>query len=252
MEFANADQQNTLDKYISGEKVALDELRKVWRESTQCINKFGESTIYFDLLKKIRNINLNLPIDKKIRVLGGDPPINWKSICSLEEYHKIISNRDKFAAELAIEYGIARSMKVLMIYSEYHFTKINDKSRIENPTITNYINEKYPNTMKVIAVLDPERFQLSEKTTNWPLYSALDLNTNEIGNLPAENYFTKIFNKDGRMILFAGNKIKELFDAFLYIGQSEGWKKVDLPKAVFSVKELNELNRRKKILQVKF
>ena len=260
VEFANADYQNILDRYIFGEEVSIKELRKIWRESTQCIGRFGEATIYFELLQKIRDVNFRLASNKKIRVLGGDPPIDWTLINSLEDYLKINIKRELYAADLAIEYGVKRSKKVLMIYAEYHLTKISDKSRRDLltemydksinalPTITHYVNTRYPDTMRVIAILNPSKFQLSETTKNWPLYSVVDLKEEEIGNLPAVNYFTQIFDKNGRVILFDGHKIKELFDAFLYIGPSELWKKVDFPKAVFSNDEWNELNRRLKII----
>lgn len=108
--------------------------------------------------------------------------------------------------------------------------------------ITNNVNTKYPDTMRVIAVLNPKELQLSEKTRNWPLYSLADLKEEEIGNLPAVNYFTQIFDKNGRVILF---------DAFLYIGQSEDWKHVDLKKSFFTDEEWNELNRRRQILGIR-
>src|SRR5579872_487877 len=127
IEFANANYQDILDRYIFGEEVTLNELRKVWRESTQCIGRFGEADIYFDLLKKIRTVNLSLSESNKIRVLGGDPPINWKTIRSLEDYNESNSQRNIYPAELVIEYGINRAMKVLVLYAEYHITKIVDK-----------------------------------------------------------------------------------------------------------------------------
>jgi hypothetical protein len=263
VEFANASHQDILDKYIFGEEVSIDELQKIWRESTQCINRFGEATIYFELLQKIRNVNFTLASNKKIRVLGGDPPIDWSLICSLADYLKINIKRELFAANSAIEYGVKLSKKVLMIYAESHLTKISDKSRkdflskINDKsikdlwTITHDVNSKYPDTMRVVAILNPRKLQLSKKTKNWPLHSVVDLEKDEIGNLPAVNYFTQSFDKNGQVILFDGHKIKELFDAFLYIGQSENWKYVDLHKSVFTDEEWKELNRRRKILGLK-
>jgi hypothetical protein len=86
VEFANVDYQNILDRYIFGEEVNIKELRKIWRESTQCISRFGEAVIYFELLKKIRDVNAILPQNKKIRVLGGDPSIDWQLIKTQEDY----------------------------------------------------------------------------------------------------------------------------------------------------------------------
>lgn len=251
VEFASSDQQDLLDRYILGEDVTFNELRKVWRESTQCIGRFGEATIYFELLQKIRNVNFSLPENNKIRVLGGDPSIDWKAVRSLEDYNKSNSQRDIFPAELAIKYGINRSMKVLVIYAEFHMTKIIGKTASGHPSITTYVNDKYPGAMKVIAVLDTQKYQLEEQTKTWPLYSIIDIDTEEIGKLPAEKYLTELFNKSGRVILFEYHQIKELFDAFLYIGSSESWKRVDFPKSVFSDNEWNELNRRRQILGAK-
>lgn len=252
VEFANANYQDILDRYIFGEEVYIDELRQIWRESTQSIGGFGEAIIYFELLKKIRSVNFTLPANKKIRVLGGDPPINWKTIKSLDDYNKSNCQRDIYPAGLAIEYGIKQSMKVLVIYAEYHITKIMDQMASDySPNITTYVNDRYPGAMSVIAVLNPQEFGLEKQTKNCPLYSIIDLDTDEIGNLPAEKYFTEIFNESGKMILFEGHKIKELFDAFLYIGSSETWKRIDFPKSVFSDQEWKELNRRRQILGVK-
>lgn len=248
VEFANTNYQDILDRYIFGEEVPINELRKVWRESTQSIERFGEATIYFELLKKIRTLNLSLSKNNKIRVLGGDPPIDWKTVRSLKDYNKSNSQRDIYPAELAIEYGVNRSMKVLVIYAEYHITKMMDKTASDQPSITAYVNNRYPGAMKVIAVLNPQEFQLEEQTKNCPLYSIIDFSMGEIGNLPAEKYFTQIFNKDGKVTLFEGCKVKELFDAFLYIGPPESWRQVDIPRSVFTVNEWKELNRRRLML----
>jgi hypothetical protein len=123
VEFANTDYQAILDRYIFGETVDLDDIRKIWRESTQP-GQLGEVSIYFNLLTKVRDINKKLPQNKKIRVLGGDPSINWKEINDFEDYKKQIGyRRDKFPAELAINFGIKQTKKVLIIYSEIHLTK---------------------------------------------------------------------------------------------------------------------------------
>lgn len=75
-----------------------------------------------------------------------------------------------------------------MLYSEFHFTKIVES----HDNITTYINYQCPGNIKIIAVLDPTVFHLENMSQNWPLYSIIDLDANEIGNYPAENYFTQI------------------------------------------------------------
>jgi hypothetical protein len=250
VEFANIDYQDILDKFIFGEEVDINELRKVWRESTQSPGRLGEIPVYFKLLQKIRNVNLTLPAEKKIRVMGGDPSIHWDEINTWDDCKKEIgSSRDIFPADLAIDFGINNSKKVLLIYSGFHLTKVSDKS-IASFTITSAINKRSQGAIKVIEVLNPEAFPLETKIKDLALYSIINLSTSQIGNMSAEKLFTSIFNQKGeKLTLFSGLRTKDLFDAFLFVGLAESWKIAEIPKSVlYDSKYWNELNRRRKIV----
>lgn len=252
VEFANIDYQAILDKYIFGEEVSLGELCKVWRESTQSPGRLGEIPVYFALLQKIRSVNLTLPPEKKIKVVGGDPSIDWKAINTWDDYKNQIGfSRDTFPANLSIDFAIHDLKKVLLIYSGFHLTKIFDKT-IAHPTITTAINKKYKDVMKVIEVFNPKAFQLEEQIKDWPLYSIVDLSEDKIGNLPAKNMFSSITNNKGEKVtLFKGYKIKDLFDAFLFVGFAESWKIAEVPQSIsYDQGYWNELNRRRKIVRM--
>jgi len=250
LEFANTGYQDILDNYISGKDVDRNELQKIWRESTQSAGLFGESPIYFDLLKKIRDINYNLPQDKKICILGGDPPINWRAVNNLENYNKQIGGaRHTFPAELAIKFGINQGKKVLMIYSEFHLTKIPDKTVYPiYSTITSIVNKTQPDAMKVIGIIYSKTLLSKAKFKNLPLYSIIDLSHDELGKLHAAKFFKSSIYKDGKeMIAFEGNKLNELFDALIYVGSFNDLKWHPIP-STFEMADLKELNRRRKIL----
>ena len=253
VEFANTDYQDILDEYIFGKNISIKDLRKIWRESTQSPGRFGEHPVYLELLKKIREINLTLPEEKKIRVIGGDPSIDWKSITTWDEYAKEVGfNRIFFPAKLAIEHGINCDKKVLLIYSGFHLVKINDQ-RIDpnHQTITTVINNKRPNGMKVIEVFNPKSFELEEQVKGLPLYSILDLSKDKLGNFSAEKLFSSIYKNGKKEILFEGFKVKELFDAFLYVGQNNTWEIREIPITDYSDEEWIELNRRRCIASMK-
>jgi hypothetical protein len=91
LEFANISYQPVLDRYINGEAVSIKELQPLWRECTQAHSANIENPVYLQLLKTIRNINLKLPKNKKIRVLAGDPTIDWSKVNSLKEYFPYLS-----------------------------------------------------------------------------------------------------------------------------------------------------------------
>jgi hypothetical protein len=76
--------QPTLDRYIAGDDVRLSEVRQVWRDTTQPM--CGVSAFYEELFPLIRNINRALSPEKKLRVLAGDPPIDWSRVKSPGEF----------------------------------------------------------------------------------------------------------------------------------------------------------------------
>lgn len=250
IEFANTDYQAILDQYIFGETVDLDDLRKTWRESTQP-GRQGEVPIYFELLKKVRSINKKLPQHKKIRVLGGDPSINWKKINDFKDYKKQMGySRDKFPAELAINFGIKQAKKVLIIYSEVHLTKIPNIILDPNyQSITSIINKKHPAAIKTIGTIYSESLLAEDYFNHCQLYSIINLDKNELGKIPAYKIFSKSLYKSSKEIsVFEGQKIEDLFDALLFVGQYNSLKRYPMPKDDFDNVYWNELNRRRKIV----
>jgi hypothetical protein len=61
--------------------------------------------------------------------------------------------------------------------------------------------------------------------------------------------FSKSLHKEGKEIsVFKGQKIEDLFDALLFVGQYNSLKRCPLPEADFDNVYWNELNRRRKII----
>jgi hypothetical protein len=75
VECGNALYQPVLDRYIAGEDVPFTEVRKVWRNTTQPMCDW--SGFFEQFYPLVRAINHKLPAGKKLRVLAGDPPIDW-------------------------------------------------------------------------------------------------------------------------------------------------------------------------------
>ncbi len=251
VEFCSIEYQDVLDDYIMGKKNNIKELRKAWRESTQNSNGHWDAPVYFNLLKKIRDVNKKLPKKKKIRVLAGDPGMDWQSINTNKDYFRGLSQRDILPAHLAIEYGITLNKKVLLIYGGLHFPKKSDEKQDSTYwTITSVVNKRYPGSMKVIEILDVSQFNLGGETEKLPIFSIIDFSNSEAGNLPAEKVFPSVINQKGEKIeVYKGYKVKDIIDAFLYVGPSATWKISEAPKSVYKDDEYwNELNRRNKII----
>jgi hypothetical protein len=80
VEFGNARCQDTTDRFIAGQPVADPELRAVWRNTTQSPRRTWDAPVYEQFYRTVRAVNWARPTDRQIRVLLGDPPIDWAAV----------------------------------------------------------------------------------------------------------------------------------------------------------------------------
>jgi hypothetical protein len=107
VEFANTEDQPILDRYIAGEDVPLDQLRRVWRNT--CCPDTWDSPVYAEFLAAVRDVNKGLPRDRRIRLLGGDPPVGTPT-----------TERDSSAVSVLRSQILDKGGKALVIYGGGH------------------------------------------------------------------------------------------------------------------------------------
>ena len=74
VECGNARYQHVVDRYIAGEPVARDQLKRAWEETT-IASGMWLAPMYEAVLADVRAVNLTRPPSQRVRVLLGDPPI---------------------------------------------------------------------------------------------------------------------------------------------------------------------------------
>lgn len=108
VEFADIAHQPVLDRLIvDGEDLTRDELSKVWRSANGA--DVWESPIYEAFLRAVRNVNLRLPRNDRVRVIAGDDPT--------------MTNRGRFIRELVSREVLDKGLKGLAIYGARHCEK---------------------------------------------------------------------------------------------------------------------------------
>jgi hypothetical protein len=147
IEFGTRLSQPILDRYISGEEVALAELQHVWRDTTKVFA--FESPVYAQLLKAVREVNLGLPPARRMRVLAGDSPIDWTKVANHEQWESYQPNDISFAAVIN-EQVLARNRKALVILGGSHVSKSRDPNR--DPNTTTLVERKHPGSMFVVIL----------------------------------------------------------------------------------------------------
>ncbi|HET7110921.1 MAG TPA: hypothetical protein VFI41_08600 [Gemmatimonadales bacterium] len=117
VECGNSLYQHVLDRYIAGEDVPLSEVQEVWRNTTQPM--CGLASFYEQLFPLVRQINEALPADRKLRVLAGDPPIDWSTVRNSDDMRPF-RDRDANIAAVMDREVLLRHRKALMIFGIRH------------------------------------------------------------------------------------------------------------------------------------
>lgn len=142
LEVGGAAQQATIDRYVNGETVPYPELRRVWTDVVgwmPTVTYLGFINIY----ATIRDVNMTLPPDKRIKVWLGEPVIDWSKIRTWEQWREPAGKRDSHPAELIEREILAKDQKALVIYGGWHLGPWADSLRA-------MVEVKRPNSFFVV------------------------------------------------------------------------------------------------------
>ncbi len=141
VEFGDAAQQGTIDRYVNGEDVPYDELRKVWSDTVGW-SPAVTSLAYVEFFSQVRTVNAALPTNQRIHVWLGDPPIDW-AVTKVRSDVKAQSQRNSFPAELIRTKILAEKQKAVVIYGTFHFYGRN--------SVKGLVEASYPGSFFVIT-----------------------------------------------------------------------------------------------------
>lgn len=120
VEIGTARYQAVMDRYIRGETVPYQELRRAWEDTTNPGTN-GDKPIYQEFFAAVRGVNAKLPDEKKLRVLLGDPPIAWEFVRNRSDLRRWNMQRDPHAFAVLKRESLSKNRKALVIYGDGHF-----------------------------------------------------------------------------------------------------------------------------------
>jgi hypothetical protein len=123
LEAGNALHQSTIDRYVNGEEVSLDELRKVWRDHTCAGLGPRDSPNVEQFFATVRKVNAELPRHQRLRVLAGDPPIDWQQVKNRADVSPWLAQRDTHYAGIVIDEVLKKKRKGLLIIGGAHLSR---------------------------------------------------------------------------------------------------------------------------------
>jgi hypothetical protein len=139
VECGNSLYQHILDRYIAGENVPFADVEKVWRNTTQPMRDASE--FFQDFYPLVRTINQKLRQEKRLRVLAGDPPIDWDQVKSVKDFDASDTYvRNQSIAKVMEREVLSKHRRALMLFGTFHLMH-------ENPINAVGVYEKnYPNS----------------------------------------------------------------------------------------------------------
>ena len=209
VESGTARYQDVMDRFVAGENVPDDVLRRAWQDTTQP-TAIWDLPIYEELFRTVRGVNASLPRERRLRVLLGDPAIDWDAIASVADLNKFAGSRDLHAADVIRREVLAKNRRALLIYGDDHFAK-KTRSLTGDERPTNIVGELEKSGSTRVFVIHTET-RLDLKTVQpdvatWPKPSFAALHGTHLGSA--------IHEPNSRL---RNRATEELFDAVLYLG----------------------------------
>jgi hypothetical protein len=275
VECGNALYQDILDRYIAGQDVPMADVRQVWRSTTQSAVGLWNALVYEQLFTSVRDLNKNLPAGKRLRVLAGDPPIDWKKVRSRNDADPFLGQRDTHFASVVQQQVLAKNRKALLIIGTVHLFKA--RPRVTPGTnagqphavppigkrrgnVTQLLEESNPGSVLVIAPhagfgnLRPELAELNTKLearmAPWPKPSLVLVKDTWLGALETTALLPPLIGPDGRpRDPFAGLTLGDIVDAYLYLGPRDSLTRSNTsPETLKDQEYLDELTRRSQLI----
>lgn len=256
VEFGNAFHQQVADAYVAGADVPMRDVRRIWHDFAGAAGPWGARLpIYEQFFASVRALNQTLPSEQRIRVLLGDPPVDWSAIRTREDARAVREGRDEHFASVVERMVIERGQRALLLAGTYHLFRVTALDvAVRQPgwnppahrNITQLLEQHHPGTTYVVmphpGEPDAETLvQVEARLASWPSPGLAAIGETWLGRLSAANMFsggnTRLFWPDGAGGLtftkpFEGSSttLGELVDAYLYLGPSAAytWSKPSL------------------------
>ena len=223
LELGNELYQGVADRYVSGQAVPVDSLRMIWENTTQGPLLTSTAPMYTTLFDAVREVNAGRPPTQRVRILLGDPAVEWRTITREElwEIHKLRGDRMR---QIARDSVIAKGRRGIIIAGFTHL--------IRRPAAGG-TDRKWGDLSGKVFVVRPHlgfggpTARHEAVIDSLPPGSLIRLRDTFIGDLlsddvdqatpPASGAATPFSIPEGLKSANAGMKLKETADGYLYI-----------------------------------
>jgi hypothetical protein len=245
IELGNARYQEVADRFVRGEEVPLASLRRVWQDTT--VATAGNNyAMMQELFETVRGVNARLPRERQLRILLGDPPIDWDAVRTRSDHGRWLAWRDSYPAALTQLEVLAKRRKALLLYGQLHYQRGNvasnyDMQSREAQTIVSLIERATPS--RIFIIWYPDLAALPVDASAWPAPSLALVRGTALGAADFALYAgrlatTRVAFRDGKIVPVGRDEwrtvnAEDQIDAVLYLG----------PSAAMTIRQAHEIPR---------
>lgn len=221
VEFGDAFYQPMIDKFIAGHPVNNADLRRAWRNTTVSPMSTWDEPVYEQVFRTVRAANWTLPPGKQMRVLLGDPPIDWAKITNGRQLGASFS-RDDYAASIVEKKVLAKGRRALLCYGMVHLFHPVPKLGLTG-NLVDLVQQRTSEQTYVIADLVPvagDPGDLVRKLSGYPRNTVIPTVGTWLGLIDGGALGALIVDRHGKITNgLCGVPLGSLIDAGLYLGQ---------------------------------
>jgi hypothetical protein len=179
VEFGNALYQKVADRFVvAGEPVANAELAPVWR-NTIGGGVYWDAPVYGQFFRNLRAVNWMLPPAQRVRVLLGDPAVDFAQVRTAADRDKVPTEeqRDPFYAGVVEREVLAKGRKALLIAGYPHLRRgLHPTDDPHQPNAATLLAQRHPGALFAAEVLplnpgwapDDARRRAQTELAAWP------------------------------------------------------------------------------------
>ena len=225
IECGNARYQAMTDEFVlAGGAVPDATLRTAWQNTTQphagCDTGLAE-----EIYRTLREINASLEPRRRVRLLLGDPPIDWDSPTRTQDRSRFMEARDSHPVEVIKREVLSHKRRALIVYGQMHLQRKQAGADVFNV---------WGNTYADLAALQPD-------IASWPTPSTAMTKGNVLGAADFAVYYPfaagRVSLRGGKSVPIPRDQWLEFpmqaqFDAILHLGPPSSITVAAIPAAL--------------------
>ena len=183
VEFGNARYQELADRFVAGDPVPRAQLQQIWQNTT-VVTGVWTAPMYEGFLNEIRALNATLPADRRVRVLLGDPPIDWSAVRGPAD-EDMNDWRDAHYAWVIDEQVMKKGRRALLWIGGAHLSR----QVLFPESLIHLLDRRFPGKTLVALAIDRKDVNqaIAGRLGQWPALMAAPIRETWLGRLESRS-----------------------------------------------------------------